>query len=158
MDKVLSLILLAAGVVTAQSAPPPKDNPAIARAANDQSPASAKISDAFAKDELVALQAIEIEKEDPTLVTRPDGSIVTRSEAAADVAKAEAVSSPEKLISILVGKIYQDKFISDYPLEVLEKSPTLAKDVKGFSGRISTCISAEKDALRNRSAEASKGL
>lgn len=156
MDKVLSLILLAAGVVTAQSAPPPKDNPAIARAANDQSPASAKISDAFAKDELVALQAIEIEKEDPTLVTRPDGSIVTRSEAAADVAKAEAVSSPEKLISILVGKIYQDKFISDYPLEVLEKSPTLAKDVKGFSGRISTCISAEKDALRNRSAELPK--
>jgi S1-C subfamily serine protease len=155
--KLLSLILLAAGVVAAQSAPPPKDNPAIAKAAhNNPGQAPTKINDAFAKDELVALQAIEIEKEDPTLVTRPDGSIVTRSEAAVDVAKAEAVSSQEKLISILVENIYQDKFISDYPLEVLEKSPTLAKDVKGFSSRISTCISAEKDGPRRRSAELPK--
>ena len=89
-------------------------------------------------------------------MTRPDGSFVTRSETALDVAKSEAVSSQEKLISSLVERIYEYKVVSDYPSEVLEKSPTLEKDVKGFSSRINACISAEKDALRRRSAEVPK--
>ncbi len=122
---VFPLTLLLAGVVAAQSVPPRKDIPTIAKAANDQGETPAKISDAFAKAEVLALQAIEIEKEDSTLVTRPDGSFVTRSEAALDVAKAEAVSSQEKLISSLVERIYVYKVVSDYPLEVLEKAPTL---------------------------------
>jgi S1-C subfamily serine protease len=152
----LPLALLLVGVVAAQSAPPRKDIPAIAKAANDRGQAPVKISDAFAKAEVLALQAIEIEKADSTLVTRPDGSFVTRSETALDVAKSEAVSSQEKLISSLVERIYEYKVVSDYPSEVLEKSPTLEQDVKGFSSRINACISAEKDALRRRSAEVPK--
>ncbi|MGC2718010.1 MAG: S1C family serine protease, partial [Candidatus Acidiferrales bacterium] len=152
----LPLALLLVGVVAAQSAPTRKDIPAIAKAANDRGQAPVKISDAFAKAEVLALQAIEIEKADSTLVTRPDGSFVTRSETALDVAKSEAVSSQEKLISSLVERIYEYKVVSDYPSEVLEKSPTLEKDVKGFSSRINACISAEKDALRRRSAEVPK--
>ena len=152
----LPLALLLVGVVAAQSAPPRKDIPAIVKAANDRGQAPVKISDAFAKAEVLALQAIEIEKADSTLVTRPDGSFVTRSETALDVAKSEAVSSQEKLISSLVERIYEYKVVSDYPSEVLEKSPTLEKDVKGFSSRINACISAEKDALRRRSAEVPK--
>ena len=152
---VFPLTLLLAGIVAAQTAPPRRDIPAIAKAANDRGQAPAKISDAFAKAEVLALQAIE--KEDyNTVVTRPDGSFVTRSDAALDVAKAEAVSSQEKLISSLVEKISDYRVASDYPLEVLEKSPTLEKDVKGFSSRVNACISAEKDALRRRSAELPK--
>ncbi len=154
--KPLPLLFLVAGAVASQSAPPRKDIPAIAKAAIDRGQAPAKISDAFAKEEVLALQAIEIEKEDSTLVTRPDGSFVTRSEAALDVAKAEAVSSQEKLISSLVEKIYEYKAVSDYPLEILKKSPTLEKDVRGFFSRINACISLEKDALRRRSAELPK--
>ena len=60
------------------------------------------------------------------------------------------------MISSLVERIYEYKVVSDYPLEVLEKAPTLEKDVKGFSSRINACISAEKDALRRRSAEVPK--
>lgn len=114
--KFFSLILLVVSVAAAQSAPPRKDTPAIAKAANDRGQAPAKISDAFAEAEVLALQAIEIEKEDSTLVTRPDGSVVSRSEAALDVAKAEAVSSQEKLISSLVEKIYEHKSRFRLPL------------------------------------------
>ncbi|MGB8540590.1 MAG: hypothetical protein WCD49_03035 [Candidatus Acidiferrales bacterium] len=127
------LTLLLAGLATAQSARPRKDIPAITKAANDRGQAPVKISDAFAKAEVMALQAIKIEKADSTLVTRPDGSFVTRSETALDVAKSEAVSSQEKLISSLVERIYEYKVVSDYPSEVLEKSSTLEKDVRGFS-------------------------
>ena len=143
------------GVAAVLSAPPRKDIPAIAKATNDGGQAPAKISDAFAKAEVLTLQAIE--KEDyNTVVTRPDGSFITRSDAALDVAKAEAVSSQEKLISSLVEKISDYRVASDFPLEVLEKSPTLEKDVKGFFSRVNACISAEKDALRRRSAELPK--
>ena len=72
---VFPLTLLLAGVVAAQSVPPRKDMPTIAKAANDQGETPAKISDAFAKAEVLALQAIEIEKADSTPVTRPDGYV-----------------------------------------------------------------------------------
>jgi hypothetical protein len=138
---VAVLVLSIASVEAAAQSPPPP--PGYAQSAQTQAPT--KISDAFAKAELLALEKVE---EDFTDSLGP-----SLCQAVFDLADAEAVTLQEILINAHMRVICDDKFMSYKTIKLMKDFPTTVKMQNAIFSRINTCIQAEKDALRKRSAK-----
>ena len=107
-----------------------------------------RISDSFAKTELLALS--KVEREDFTTWEK------SPARAALDAADAKAKSPQEKLISTHMKWLHQQKWSNHQNFkdqEKLKDFPTMVKILDAFSGRINMCIKAEEDALQKGSAK-----